>query len=275
MRVAITNPIKAVEVLFPNYPREYNYWVWNVNEWRYGATLIDFEGVVEKISRGQIIGLSKFFYPLLGVGLDVYTIELDFKDCNYDYIDPQESQLMRTIRVPLTRHPKTKNPGWFLDIYTNKPRITNNIEINKLTRAEIFNLILETKETTTIKELIRASKEKKKTKPPTHKTTSLPNWVIILIEYLKQTGELCHEARRAIVQWVLWTEVTNKGRSLDEVINELNELFKKYASDYKEKITLYQIRYAWEKWVSQGKLPISCRHVTQTCGTHDAPPLNC
>ncbi len=84
---------------------------------------------------------------------------------------------------------------------------------------------------------------------------------------------MCHEGRRAVVTWVLWIEVVNKRRALMEVVQELNELFRKYARDYRERITMYQIMHAWNHWVSRGGNlpPLSCRHVREACGTHDAP----
>ena len=93
----------------------------------------------------------------------------------------------------------------------------------------------------------------------------LPRWVQTLIDYMKANGELCHFGRLAIATWMLFL-----GYSEDEIV----EVFKN-AKNFDEHKTRYFIRYANEKWVSQGKPPISCKTVAEKCGGNKVPKLEC
>lgn len=90
----------------------------------------------------------------------------------------------------------------------------------------------------------------------------VPAWVVKLIEYLRETGELCHTGRVAVAQWLLYA-----GRSEDEVV----EVFK-HARDFKESKTRYHVRYEMRR-LQQGRRPVGCRRVEQECQEKVPKPL--
>ncbi|MFZ8807914.1 MAG: hypothetical protein ACO2PN_07395, partial [Pyrobaculum sp.] len=99
----------------------------------------------------------------------------------------------------------------------------------------------------------------------------LPRWVETLIEHLRQTGELCHEARVAVARWMYFV-----GYSREEII----EVFK-VSADFKEHKTAYHVDYeirrmgeecrAWQPDKCREK-PWRCETVTKMCGGDAVPP---
>jgi hypothetical protein len=99
----------------------------------------------------------------------------------------------------------------------------------------------------------------------------LPRWVEALVEHLRQTGELCHAARVAVVRWLYFA-----GYSREEII----EVFKA-AADFKEKTTAYHVDYeirrmgeecrAWQPDKCREK-PWRCETVVRKCEGEDVPP---
>ncbi|MFZ8807242.1 MAG: hypothetical protein ACO2PN_03945 [Pyrobaculum sp.] len=98
----------------------------------------------------------------------------------------------------------------------------------------------------------------------------LPRWVEALLEHLRQTGELCHAARVAVVRWLYFA-----GYSREEII----EVFKT-AADFKERETAYHVDYeirrmgeecrAWQPDKCREK-PWRCETVAKMCGGDGVP----
>ena len=99
----------------------------------------------------------------------------------------------------------------------------------------------------------------------------LPRWVEALIEYLRQTKELCHAARVAVARWMHFVGYSHK---------EIIEVFKS-ASDFDEKKTAYHVDYeirrmgeecrAWQVDKCREK-PWRCETVVRLCEGEDVPP---
>jgi hypothetical protein len=99
----------------------------------------------------------------------------------------------------------------------------------------------------------------------------LPRWVEALVEHLRQTGELCHAARVAVVRWLYFV-----GYSREEII----EVFKT-AADFREKKTAYHVDYeirrmgeecrAWQADKCREK-PWRCETVARMCSGDGVPP---
>ncbi|WP_054843754.1 hypothetical protein [Vulcanisaeta souniana] len=87
-----------------------------------------------------------------------------------------------------------------------------------------------------------------------------------MINYLRETGELCHYGRLAIAEWMLF----KGGYSEDEIL----EVFS-HAHNFKPDRTRYHIRYAYEHWIAQGRKLISCKTVREKCNGHNIPELRC
>jgi len=98
----------------------------------------------------------------------------------------------------------------------------------------------------------------------------LPRWVEELVEHLRQTGELCHAARVAVVRWMHFA-----GYSREEII----EAFKT-AADFDEKKTAYHVDYeirrmgeecrAWQAEKCREK-PWRCETVVRLCENEAVP----
>jgi hypothetical protein len=99
----------------------------------------------------------------------------------------------------------------------------------------------------------------------------LPKWVEVLLEHLRQTGELCHAARVALARWLYFT-----GYSREEII----EVFRA-AADFDEKKTTYHVDYeirrmgeecrAWQPDKCREK-PWRCETVAKMCNDDGVPP---
>jgi len=92
----------------------------------------------------------------------------------------------------------------------------------------------------------------------------LPAWVKTLIDYLRETGELCHYGRLAIASWMI-----NCGFS-DE---EIHSVFK-HAHDYKPSTTQYHINDV-RKYLEGGGKPMSCDTMVEKCNGYKVPDLDC
>jgi hypothetical protein len=102
-------------------------------------------------------------------------------------------------------------------------------------------------------------------------TRRLPRWVEALIEHLRQTRELCHAARVAVVRWMHFAGYTRE---------EIIEVFKA-AADFDEKKTAYHVDYemwrmgeecrAWQAERCKEK-PWRCETVMRLCEGEGVPP---
>jgi hypothetical protein len=98
-----------------------------------------------------------------------------------------------------------------------------------------------------------------------------PRWVEALVEHLRQTKELCHAARVAVVRWMHFV-----GYSRDEII----EVFKA-ASDFDEKKTTYHVDYEIRRMGEECRVgqaekckekPWRCETVVRLCEGKYVPP---
>jgi len=157
------------------------------------------------------------------------------------------------IRVPFTRHEKTKEQVLLFDWRSEK-----HVESLEDIIAAI-DVALE-KRFPYIEELVAEKDEEeevpKKREVLSNNKKKLPRWVEALIEYLKETGELCHIARVAVAQWMYVT-----GHSEDEIVDVF-----RYAKDFKENRTRYHVRYEIKR-INAGYRPISCKRVKEECST--------
>jgi hypothetical protein len=99
----------------------------------------------------------------------------------------------------------------------------------------------------------------------------LPRWVQALIEHLRQTKELCHEARVAVVRWMHFA-----GYSREEII----EVFR-WASDFDERKTAYHADYEIRRMGEECRVgqaekckekPWRCETVVRLCEGEGVPP---
>ncbi|MFZ8841060.1 MAG: hypothetical protein ACO2PM_19515 [Pyrobaculum sp.] len=116
------------------------------------------------------------------------------------------------------------------------------------------------------------AREVKRVKNYRWEARRLPRWVEALIEHLRQTGELCHAARVALVRWLYFT-----GYSREEII----EIFRA-TTDFDEKKTTYHVDYemrrmgeecrAWQPDKCRER-PWRCETVAKMCGDGVPPNL--
>jgi hypothetical protein len=93
----------------------------------------------------------------------------------------------------------------------------------------------------------------------------LPSWVKSLIDYLRETGELCHYGRMAVAGWMIRCGFTDE---------EIHEVFK-HADDYNPRITQYHINDTREKYLEKGGKPMKCATVIEKCNGYKVPDLDC
>ena len=99
----------------------------------------------------------------------------------------------------------------------------------------------------------------------------LPRWIQALIEYMRQTGNLCHAARVAVARWLYFA-----GYSREEIIGVFRA-----AADFDERKTAYHVDYeirrmgeecrAWQPEECRER-PWRCETVVRTCEGKKVPP---
>jgi hypothetical protein len=92
----------------------------------------------------------------------------------------------------------------------------------------------------------------------------LPEWVRALIDYLEQTGELCHYGRLAVAGWMIRCGFSDE---------EIHDVFK-HASNYKPNTTQYHINDT-RKYLERGGRPMRCETVVERCNGHNVPSIDC
>ncbi|MGC8544280.1 MAG: hypothetical protein ACP5NQ_10090 [Vulcanisaeta sp.] len=211
------------------------------------------------------LGPKEIYHGLFRALTDGLTLECG--DGFKQFIDPQVNHADVLLRLPGSPHEDTGMPAMAVDVNLKPMEFSADI-MEKAVISESL-LVVGFAYATPAPEV-----------PRRHATggepgRELPNWVIQLIEYLKSTGELCHFARLAVAEWLLYKAYKEKGTIDDGDIEAITDIFRKYASDFNERITKYQIKYAWESWISKGGKPLRCETVVEKCGNNDVPPLTC
>jgi hypothetical protein len=92
----------------------------------------------------------------------------------------------------------------------------------------------------------------------------LPEWVKTLIDYLRETGELCHYARLAVAGWMIRCGFTDE---------EIHSVFR-HARNYNSRITQYHINDA-RRFLEEGGRPMKCNTVVEKCNGHNVPSIDC
>jgi len=193
----------------------------------------------------------------LGLGSDVIT----------RFVDTQVAEPKRLLRIPGFKHENSGRETTQLDVDLR------SIDFNPdaLAKSMLPNSILtDYWAYIDLPHLVTAKGGGRDTvggRPSNNKGWDcLPDWVKTLINYLRETGELCHYGRLAIASWMIRCGFTDE---------EIHEVFK-HASDYNPRTTQYHINYTREKYLGEkGGRPVRCETVVENCKGHNVPSIDC
>jgi hypothetical protein len=183
------------------------------------------------------------------------------------FVDAQVAEPKRLLRIPGFKHEKSGREAIQLDVDL---RLTD-FSPDALAKSMLPNSVL-----TDYWAYIDLPKpEKTSSSGVTTYTTQnsdnktrgcLPAWVRVLINYLIETGELCHYGRLAIASWMIRCGFTDE---------EIHKVFR-HAHDYNPRTTQYHINYTREKYLGEkGGRPVRCETVVENCKGHNVPSINC
>jgi len=191
----------------------------------------------------------------LGLGSDVIT----------RFVDTQVAEPKRLLRIPGFKHEKSGEETTQLDVDLRPVEFGPDA----LTKSMLPNSVL-----TDYWAYINLPKPEKPGFGRASAYTSpnnnsggwkcLPNWVRALVDYLRETGELCHYGRLAVAAWMLHCGFTDE---------EIHEVFK-HASDYSPRVTQYHVNDV-RKFLEEGGRPMRCETVVEKCNGHNAPNIDC
>jgi len=191
----------------------------------------------------------------LGLGSEVIT----------RFVDAQVAEPKRLLRVPGFKHEKSGRETTQLDVDLRP----TDFDPDALAKSMLPNSVL-----TDYWAYIELPKPEKAsssgvttytTQNSNNKTKGcLPTWVRALINYLIETGELCHYGRMAVAGWMLWCGFTDE---------EIHEVFR-HAHDYKPGTTQYHINDV-RKYLEAGGKPMSCETVVERCNGYKVPDIDC
>jgi len=192
-----------------------------------------------------------------------------------EWLDTQVvGDVKRLFRVPYSINPKSGERAAVVDhlLQVLSPQeAAEHLQSLKSLDAQVLERI---RREAALEAFAREQEETRVAKKPKSyrwETKKLPRWVQALIEYIRQTGELCHAARVAAARWMYFV-----GYSREEII----EVFKAVA-DFKEKTTVYHVDYeirrmgeecrAWQPDKCREK-PWRCETVARMCDSDGVPP---
>jgi len=177
------------------------------------------------------------------------------------WLDNQVAEPKRLLRIPGFVHEVTGQPTQLLDIDLRPIDLDLSIMekavLTKEVLTDVWPFIYRM-------DLPRIGKRAVDTGPRGPKWDCLPAWVKELINYLVETGELCHYGRLAVAAWMV------KCGFSDE---EVHEVFK-HASDYKQSTTQYHLNDV-KKYFEKGGRPMSCETVREKCNGYKVPDITC
>jgi hypothetical protein len=193
----------------------------------------------------------------LGLGSDVIT----------RFVDTQVADPKRLLRIPGFKHEKSGGETIQMDVGLRP----TDFNPDALAKSMLPNSVL-----TDYWAYIELPKPEKASSSGTITYTTqnsnnktrgcLPAWVRALIDYLRETGELCHYGRLAVAAWMIRCGFTDE---------EIHEVFK-HASDYNPRTTQYHINYTREKYLGEkGGRPVRCETVVENCKGHNVPSIDC
>jgi len=195
---------------------------------------------------------------------DILIAPYDFKNL----VDRKVREPKRIYRVPYTWNVKEDGTGFSYIMDLNGRRLKmeefdwsnyeplNPDDVVKIVEvsAPLLNMIIVAKPVPKIiqrKNLVELPKDP----ADLDKSDAVPPCIRNIIDALKKAGDIDHYARLVLVWYLKWI-----GYSIEDVVS----LFARYAKDYNEKITRYQVEYAYglrgkrEDW-----LPPSCKWMKQ------------
>jgi hypothetical protein len=191
----------------------------------------------------------------LGLGSEVIT----------RFVDTQVAEPKRLLRIPGFKHEKSGREATQLDVDLRP----TDFNPDALAKSMLPNSVL-----TDYWAYIELPKPEKAsssgaitytTQNSDNKTRGcLPAWIKTLIDYLRETGELCHYGRLAIASWMI------KCGFSDE---EIHSVFK-HAHDYRQGTTQYHINDV-RKYLEQGGKPMGCETVREKCNGYKVPDIDC
>jgi hypothetical protein len=181
------------------------------------------------------------------------------------FVDTQVAEPKRLLRIPDFTHEVSGEPTMQLDVDLRP----TDFDPDSLAKAVLPNSVL-----TDYWVYIDLPKPEKPgfDGVPTYRSHNnnnkgwgcLPEWVRALVDYLRETGELCHYGRLAVVAWMLHCGFTDE---------EIHEVFK-HARNYKLRITQYHIDDV-RKFLEEGGKPMRCVTVVEKCNGHNMPNIDC
>jgi len=181
------------------------------------------------------------------------------------YLDNQVAEPKRLLRVPGFKHEMSGQPAQLLDTDLHPidldPSIMDRAVLTKDALTDAWPLIYALDTPRTGRKAVMSDNPQRGTR-----WDCLPGWVRALIDYLGQTGELCHYGRLAVAAWMIRCGFTDE---------EIHEVFK-HASDYNPRTTQYHINYTREKYLGEkGGRPVRCETVVENCKGHNVPSIDC
>jgi hypothetical protein len=177
------------------------------------------------------------------------------------WLDNQVAEPKRLLRIPGFVHEVTGQPTQLLDIDLRPI----DLDISIMEKAVLTKEVLTDVWPFIYKmDMPRIGKRTVDTGPSGPKWNCLPAWVKELINYLVETGELCHDGRLAVASWMVKCGFTD---------DEIHDVFK-HAHNYNASRTQAKLN-GIRKHVDEGKPIVGCRTVAESCKGHKAPGINC
>jgi hypothetical protein len=175
------------------------------------------------------------------------------------FVDTQVAEPKRLLRIPGFMHEESGKPTQQLGVDLRPV----DFDPDALTKAILPNTVLT--EYWVYIELPRGGKYVVRSRGGNGKGWGcLPTWVKALVDYLRETGELCHYARLALASWMLWCGFSDE---------EIHEVFSR-ASDYNARATQYHIDDVRE-YIEKGGKPVRCITVVDECKGYKVPNIDC
>ena len=190
-----------------------------------------------------------------------------------DWLDAQVvGDVKRLFRVPYSINPKSGERAAVVDHMLQEltpQEAVEHLQSLKPLGAQVLERI---RREAVLEDFAKEQEKAREAKAPRRwEARRLPRWVEALVDYLRQTGKLCHAARVAVARWLYFI-----GYSREEII----EVFKA-AADFKEKKTAYHVDYeirrmgeecrAWQVERCREK-PWRCETVVRLCENEAVPP---
>jgi hypothetical protein len=181
------------------------------------------------------------------------------------YLDNQVAEPKRLLRIPGFKHEVSGQPAQLLDTDLHPidldPSVMDRAVLAKDALTDVWPFIYQLDTPRSIRTRVFPNNY---TTRQGDKWGCLPGWVKELINYLEQTGELCHYARLAVASWMLSCGFTDE---------EIHEVFS-HARNHKPGTTQYHIDDTRE-YLEGGGRPMRCVTVVEECRGRNIPSIDC